>query len=180
MPRKIRTVLLIATLVLLLVVVISFVIKPRTNQINTLTLTGDSGPAINSVAPNFNLPLLNGGSNQSSISLEHNQNVLVTFFASWCTDCKQDLSLLGQYQNKLGYKVIGIDSGDTRTAGNNLIKEYKLDFPVGYDPDETLIIGSYNTRGLPFSVLINSKGLVVATHLGPLTLTLLRDWQNKL
>ncbi len=186
MTKKVRIVLFIITLILLAAIALSFLIRPKANQITTLTLTDGLGPAINSSAPNFNLPQLTlkgvveTKGVAKTLSLPKGQEVMVTFFASWCTDCKQDLILLSSYQDRLRFSVIGIDSGDSKTAGENLIKQYGLKFPIGYDPGESLITGSYNTKGLPFSVLVNSKGIVVASHLGPLSAALLRQWQNKL
>ncbi len=180
MTKKVRIVLFAITLILLAAIALSFLIRPKANQITTLTLTDGLGPTINSSAPNFNLPQLTLKGVAKTLSLPKGKEVMVTFFASWCTDCKQDLTLLSSYQNRLSFSVIGIDSGDSKTAGENLIKRYSLKFPIGYDPDESLITGSYNTKGLPFSVLVNSKGIVVASHLGPLSAALLRQWQNKL
>jgi thiol-disulfide isomerase/thioredoxin len=180
MNRKLRIVLFSATLVLSIAVVLSLLIKPKLNNIDTLTLSNAYGPPVGSSAPNFNLVRLNPSGGSTEVSLPKGQNVLLTFFASWCTDCKADLTLLTSNSAKLDFKIIGVDSGDTLSDGKALIKEYKIDFAVGFDPNETLVTGSYDTKGLPFSVLINSKGKVVASHLGALTKSLLISYSDKL
>ena len=99
------------------------------------------------------------------------QPMLVYFWATWCTSCKQEVPELKALHEKYKgqkLKVIGISADNT-----DKVRE----FAKAYDITYTLLLGSNDAielskkmgnkvGGLPFAVVIDAKGKVVKTVLG--------------
>ncbi len=64
--------------------------------------------------------------------------VMLVFWASWCSNCKTEISeineLVGKYQ-KQGMEFISINVGmnDTEEKARQYIKDYKITYPVVFD-----------------------------------------------
>jgi cytochrome c biogenesis protein CcmG, thiol:disulfide interchange protein DsbE len=101
----------------------------------------------------------------------HHPTVLV-FFASWCTYCKTELPQLARYldSHSLGaVRVLGVDTQDTRAAGHATLVKYHLNIPTFFDPSSNLASGTFLVSGLPDTVFVNSRGVVTAMTIGPIT-----------
>ena len=99
------------------------------------------------------------------------QPMLVYFWATWCTSCKQEVPELKALHEKYkGRKlqVIGISIDNT-----DKVRQFAKDYAINY----TLLLGSNDAialskqlgnsvGGLPFAVVIDAKGNIVKTVLG--------------
>lgn len=94
--------------------------------------------------------------------------LFMTFFATWCKPCLQELKHLVKLRKKYkakGFEVLAVslDGPETRAKVKPLAKRYKLDFPVVLDT-ENQVARLYNPRRTqPFSVLMKN-GKVIKTH----------------
>ncbi|HEY2430285.1 MAG TPA: TlpA disulfide reductase family protein [Acidimicrobiales bacterium] len=123
-------------------------------------------------------PVLSGGP-PSSLAGAPGHPVVLTFFASWCQPCTQELPLLERLARSWDGErarsavpstvpvVVGVDELDHRPDGPDMVRRAGVTFPAGYDHD-----GSVGRRwlvdGLPITVFIAPDGRVVAYHRGQL------------
>jgi thiol-disulfide isomerase/thioredoxin len=97
---------------------------------------------------------------------------LINFWASWCPPCVEEMPVLDAFhraQGPDGVQVIGIaleDAADARA----FLERVPVGFPNFAEPnsprDSSVRLG--NSRGvLPYTVLIDPQGRLVAQHLSP-------------
>jgi thiol-disulfide isomerase/thioredoxin len=95
--------------------------------------------------------------------------LLVTFFATWCPPCRQEIPEFIDLQKKLGSKgfsIVGIsvDEGGSEVV-KKLIEIEDINYPV-LMADENVINGFGGISGVPTSFLVNRKGSVVKSYPG--------------
>ncbi|MFC1837146.1 TlpA disulfide reductase family protein [Thermodesulfobacteriota bacterium] len=97
------------------------------------------------------------------------QVLLVTFFATWCPPCIQEIPTLKALQDTFkakGFSVLAfsVDEGDVDPLVN-LIDKYDINYPVFLeDPVVTKSFG--RVTGIPVTFLVNRKGEIVKKYLG--------------
>ena len=136
------------------------------------TLIGQSLPALS-------LPDLDGKLHRLSDYRGH--RVLLNFWASWCGPCLDEMPALTQAQQKFGDHapiVIGIAMDDSIHV-QAFLEEHPVNYPILLGnlapPSTSLQLG--NTREvLPYSVLIDTDGRILATHAGALSAAQLEGW----
>ncbi|MCX6404296.1 MAG: TlpA disulfide reductase family protein [Actinobacteria bacterium] len=98
--------------------------------------------------------------------------VVVTFWASWCTTCREEFGLWRD--QALAKNVIGINVQDARASSKlktdayNLMKENGTTFPSYIDSAEVLT-SHLGIVGLPVTIVVASDGSIVARHDGVMT-----------
>jgi len=129
-----------------------------------------------SQAVSFRLPSLFSGPPVSSASLG-GRPVVVTFFASWCPPCRDELPALARFAaSHRGVAFVGVDVADDQAAGRALVRQAGVGFPVGSDPDYSVAAGVFHVRGLPSTALLSPKGVVVRQLAGPVRPDRLARW----
>jgi peroxiredoxin len=119
-------------------------------------------------ATDFTLPDING--KKVSLSEFQDQVVVMSFWATWCGPCKEEMPHLEKmYKEKKdqGFTVLSISTDDARSVSRVKphIKKNQFTFPVLLDK-ESKVITQYNpNKTLPFTVVI-AKGEIVKTHQG--------------
>jgi peroxiredoxin len=99
---------------------------------------------------------------------------LVNFWATWCTPCVEEMPMLSRLQQEVagqGVKIVGIALDDENRASEFAVN-MAISYPILVGQADVVITGRQygnNTGMLPFSVLIDSNGIIQWTHLGPLT-----------
>ena len=98
-----------------------------------------------------------------------NQVLLVTFFATWCPPCIQEIptfiDLQKSYREK-GFSVLAfsVDEGDPEPLFR-LIEKFNINYPVLLADDE-VTRGFGGVTGIPVTFLVNRKGEIVKKYLG--------------
>ncbi len=97
--------------------------------------------------------------------------VVLSFFATWCHPCKEDLKYLQALQDRWGnqgLQVLGVHTQDpsAKTEGvKKFLDELGINLPVLLD--EYGIIGKrYGVIALPCNVLIDKEGTLRAKYMG--------------
>jgi peroxiredoxin len=122
-------------------------------------------------APAFSLKNLNGG--QVSLSDFKGKPVLITFWATWCPSCKEELPLLEKFsagkRDQLTILLIAID-GERKGAVQKIVSRNKITLPVLLLLKEK-VMDQYGVRGwIPLTFLVDQQGMLVGKIVGE------RDW----
>ena len=138
----------------------SAVHQPQDIESTTLIHAGD-------VAPDFTVEMLDG--KRVTLSSLRGKVVLVSFWATWCPPCRQEMSHMqeGVIDRFAGSDlvVLPISRGEKRETVEKFIEKMGYGFPVGLDIDQS-IYSKYASNYVPRSVVINREGEVVYVAVG--------------
>jgi cytochrome c biogenesis protein CcmG/thiol:disulfide interchange protein DsbE len=129
------------------------------------TARADVSPV--ATAPPFSLPSVNPGGKPVVLGAVPGRPVVLTFFASWCQPCIQELPLIERVARAGAVEVVGIDELDQRPDGPGMVAQTGVTFPSGYDHDGS-VGAKWYVDGLPITVFIGADGRVVDYHRGQL------------
>jgi peroxiredoxin len=122
-------------------------------------------------APAFSLNSLDG--KKISLSDFKGKPVLITFWATWCDSCKEEIPLLEKLcagkEDQLAVLLIAID-GERKKAVQKIVDQNKITVPVLLLLKEK-VMDQYGVRGwIPQTFLIDREGMLVGKTVGE------RDW----
>ena len=110
-------------------------------------------------APNFSLPTLDGG--RVELSDYRGKPVVLNFWASWCTPCREEFPMLRKsVAAKKNLVLVGVNTQDyVESDGRKFANEQHADWPNGWDRNEAVRRG-YGVTGLPETFFIDAKGII--------------------
>jgi thiol-disulfide isomerase/thioredoxin len=118
------------------------------------------------VFPNFAFSSVDG-SHQIDLESLRGKPVLITFWASWCAPCRQELPELQELSGELadtGFTLIAVNVDESPAAGQRFLDRYEIDIPVYRMSREDL--QTLGLRGLPTNVLLDREGRPVQIYKG--------------
>ncbi|HWV38049.1 MAG TPA: TlpA disulfide reductase family protein [Vulgatibacter sp.] len=120
-------------------------------------------------APDFSLRTLEG--QRVKLSDYKGKVVLLSFWATWCAPCKQELPVLQALLDEHGsdrLQVLAVNIDDPKTVAEvrRFVADRKLTMPIPLDSDSK-VLASYNPRvALPFLQVIDPEGRRAYQHTG--------------
>ncbi|QUF66834.1 endospore biogenesis thiol-disulfide oxidoreductase StoA [Bacillus atrophaeus] len=116
------------------------------------------------------------------ISIPHKgQKTILHFWTSWCPPCKKELPQFQSFyeeQQAGGVQLVTVNlvnAEQNKQAVVDFIEANKLTFPVVLDSQGDLM-KTYHIVTIPTSFLLNEKGEIEKTAVGPMTAEQLKEW----
>ena len=119
-------------------------------------------------APELILPMPND--KDLALSSLRGKVVLVDFWASWCGPCRKELPNVkrayAKYKNK-GFEILGVSLDKDRAAWLEAISSEALTWPQVSDLKfwQSEACQIYAVQSIPYTVLIDKEGKIIATNL---------------
>jgi peroxiredoxin len=127
------------------------------------------------------LALVDFNGRERRLSDFHGKRVLINFWASWCVPCLAEMPALTAAQHKFGDQgaiVLGIAMDDPARV-HTFLAAHPVEYPILIgqlaSPSTSLRFGDTD-EVLPFSVLLDGNGRIMAIHRGPLDASQLASW----
>ena len=129
---------------------------------------GESAALLNKPAPDLTMNDVNG--KKISISDFKGKYLLVDFWASWCGPCRQEnpnvVAAYNKFKNK-NFTILGVSLDEDKNAWLAAIKHDNLTWAQMSDLKQwqSAAIDAYRFNGIPFNVLIDPDGKIIAESL---------------
>ena len=125
-----------------------------------------SATPIEGTAPDFTLKSSTG----ENIRLQEHRGevVMLNFWASWCTSCRQEMPLLDalyKKYKKLGFTLMAVNVDEDPSLAIEYLKEVQVSFPILYDTTNK-VSKSYKVEAMPTTVIIDRDGKMRFLHMG--------------
>lgn len=128
-----------------------------------VTVAGVAGEA---ELPTFTLQTLDGAGTVRVDSFR-GRPVLLTFWASWCGPCREELPELATLYNELagkGFVLLTVNVDSFPSLAERFMQRMGLSLPVyRMSPDDVDALG---VSGLPTNILLDAEGRVVKVYAG--------------
>lgn len=127
-----------------------------------------SKPAVGDMAPELAMNDVDG--KPVSLSQLRGKYVLIDFWASWCAPCRDEnpniVAAFNRFKDK-NFTVLSVSLDDNKQAWINAIKDDKLNWQHISDLKKwnTAAVPLYGFDGIPYNVLIDPQGKIIAADL---------------
>jgi peroxiredoxin len=121
------------------------------------------GPQVGDVAPDFTATTLDGDT--VKLSDYAGKPVVLNFWASWCTACRNEFPLFRQELARSGgdYVMLGVDNRDIDSDAQEFAKKKGADWPNAFDSSNA-IYKAYGITALPQTYFIKPNGTIAERY----------------
>lgn len=123
---------------------------------------------IGKLAPEISLPDTEG--NEIKLSSFRGKYVLVDFWASWCGPCRTEnpnvVEAYKEFKNK-NFTILGVSLDQNKAAWIKAIVQDQLNWKHISDLKmwRSEVVSLYHIEGIPFNVLVDPEGIIIAENL---------------
>ena len=135
-----------------------------------LTMTSCARQSVESEARWPSVSVVNSsGTEINSGDLLTGNTLVVGLWSTWCVPCRRELPQLQEFAAKhQNVSVVAVNLGDKLDSVAAYAKEIGLTMPVVIDT-EGRISSALGVTSVPSTLVIDSSGKVIATHVGEIT-----------
>ena len=122
------------------------------------------GVEVGNIAPDFTLAGVDN--NFHSLSDYRGKLVLIQFWASWCSFCREEnpelVSLLDEYKQK-GFEILGVSLDTEKDSWMNAIEDDHLNFVHLSDLEgfKSPVAETYKVSSIPQMFLVDENGVII-------------------
>ena len=101
--------------------------------------------------------------------------VVLNFWGSWCTPCREEapsLAQLARQYGRSGVRFLGIDIRDSPASAEAFMSDFRISYPSLNDPSDNLALDFRDTvppAGIPTTLVISRSGRIAARVIGNVT-----------
>jgi peroxiredoxin len=118
-------------------------------------------------APDFRLPSFATGASVGSAQFR-GKVVLVDFWASWCSPCRESLPLYNALKKNFpaaDFALLAVGLDEDVDDARKFLRAHPIDYPALEDPQGE-VAAAFGLKGMPSSYLIDRDGIVRFRHIG--------------
>ncbi|MDP3063474.1 MAG: TlpA disulfide reductase family protein [Chloroflexota bacterium] len=139
-----------------------------------------AAPVKGQPAPDFEIPLLGGGTFR--LSDYKGKVVWINFWASWCPPCRAetpDIVKVWNEQKDGDLVILGADFGEDASTAKAFADKTGMTYPIGLDPRGVLAT-EYRLAGLPSHFFVDRNGILREIRIGLLSEASMRQTLDRL
>jgi len=132
------------------------------------------GLEVGNLAPEITLPSPSG--EIIKLSSLKGKVVLIDFWATWCSPCIQEQPVLARlykkykgavFTNGNGFEIYGVSFDSKKSSWEEVVKKYKITWIQVSDLKfwKSAAAQTYNVKELPYNLLIDGNGIILAKNL---------------
>lgn len=124
-------------------------------------------------APDFELPMLEGGT--KTLSSYQGSIVFLNFWATWCPPCRLEMPSMEKLHQSLKnekFAIVAVNLKEDQPTAAQFIKENKYTYQVLLDESGQVGGGMYGVEGIPTTYIIGKDGYILGRIVGT------REWDG--
>jgi thiol-disulfide isomerase/thioredoxin len=140
---------------------------PNARLVDTLTPNFMDAGLTGRPAPSLKLKTLEG--NDMDLASFHGKPVLVDFWASWCTPCRQQMPMLARLYGELkdkGLVLIGVTKDEEPDKAREFLAKNHYEWPNAQDDKDGHTSESWAAEGIPKLALVDKEGKITFFRAG--------------
>ena len=149
-------------IIIIFIVGVFFMGLNKDTNYNTNVLTGKK-------ISNINLEYFDENKFYKEDDLKKNNYTLINFWASWCSPCRQEHTLLIQLSKEKNLKLLGVNFKDKKKQAETFLND--LGNPYDFLTKDELGKSSvkFGVYGITESILVNKDLVILKKFVGPLS-----------
>ena len=172
--------LVVVLAILVATIAVSFLLQLRDSLLDRLPGLPADVPTQGAEAPDFALETIDGETVR--LSDYRGQPVVINFWATWCTPCREEMPLLQEtYEahREEGLVVLGVNVRESPEDVVRFLRQVGVDFPALLDPN-LVVVEQYRVTSLPITFFIGRDGELKTLVVGGMSKTVLDDRLEKI